>query len=79
LDGQLKKTLLKVARFYDQNKVGDGGPLGFRRSSDMMTLMACLEHLMDKKIIDPDTTNFLDLGCWTRIYCEKAPSLVIMR
>ena len=63
MDEQLKKTLLKVGRFYDQHKVGDRGSLGFRRSTDMMTLMVCLNHLIDKKIINPGETNFLDLGC----------------
>ena len=60
---QLKKTLFRVAKFYDQRKVGDVGPLGFRRSTDMMTIMACLERLLDEKIITPNETMFLDLGC----------------
>ena len=63
MDGQLKKTLLKVGGFYDKHKVGDMGPLGFHRSTDMMTLMACLDRLMDKKIINPGETKFFDLGC----------------
>ncbi len=63
LDEQLKKTLRRVADFYDQRKVGDVGPLGFRRSTDMMTIMTCLERLLDEKIIMPDKTMFLDLGC----------------
>ncbi|MBW1798540.1 MAG: hypothetical protein JRJ21_09100, partial [Deltaproteobacteria bacterium] len=63
LDGQLKKTLLRVAKFYDQRKVGDVGPLGFRRSTDMMTMLACLDRLLDEKIITSNKTMFLDLGC----------------
>lgn len=63
LDEQLKKTLLRVAKFYDQRKVGDAGPLGFRRSTDMMTMLACLDRLLDEKIITPNETLFLDLGC----------------
>jgi hypothetical protein len=63
LDDQLKKTLLRVAKFYDQRKVGDVGPLGFRRSTDMMTMFACLDRLLDEKIITPNETMFLDLGC----------------
>jgi hypothetical protein len=62
-DEQLKKTLLRVAKFYDQRKVGDVGPLGFRRSTDMMTMFACLDRLLDEKIITPNETMFLDLGC----------------
>ena len=63
MNEQLKKTLLRVAKFYDQRKVGDVGPLGFRRSTDMMTMMACLDRLLDEKIIIPNETMFLDLGC----------------
>lgn len=63
LDEPLKKTLLRVAKFYDQRKVGDVGPLGFRRSTDMMTMLACLDRLLDEEIITPDETLFLDLGC----------------
>ena len=63
MNEQLKKTLLRVAKFYDQRKVGDVGPLGFRRSTDMMTMVACLDRLLDEKIIKPNETMFLDLGC----------------
>ena len=59
----LKKTLARVARFYDHRKVGDLGPLGFRRSTDLMTLLACLDRLLDEGIIKPQETFFLDLGC----------------
>ena len=31
--------------------------------ASLMTLMACLDRLMDKKIINPGETKFLDLGC----------------
>ena len=63
MNDNFKKTLYRVARFYDERKVGDVGPLGFRRSTDLMRLMACLERLLDERIIDPDQTRFLDLGC----------------
>ena len=63
MDEYLRRTLTTVVQFYDQHKVGDMGPLGFHRSTDMMTLMACLGCLMDKKIINPGETKFLDLGC----------------
>ncbi len=59
----LKKSLRRVARFYDKRKVGDVGPLGFRRSTDLMRLLACLDPLLDEKIIVPNKTRFLDLGC----------------
>ena len=63
MDERLKKTLTTVVQFYDHRKVGDIGPMGFRRSTDMMTLMVCLDRLMDEKIINPGETVFLDLGC----------------
>lgn len=59
----LKETLRKVAEFYDQRKVGDVGALGFRRSTDLGTLLACLERLLDEEIIRQNQSLFLDLGC----------------
>jgi SAM-dependent methyltransferase len=63
LDEQLKETLIKVAEFYDHRKVGDIGPLGFRRSTDLMTIFNCLGRMLDQRIIKPDETMFMDLGC----------------
>jgi len=63
MDNVLKDTLQYIADFYDRRKVGDTGPLGFRRSTDMMRLMACLVPLLEQKIIIPGKTRFLDLGC----------------
>jgi len=63
MDQHLKKSLSKVAEFYDERKVGAVGPLGFRRSTDLMTLLACIDRLIDEQIIKSDETAFLDLGC----------------
>ncbi|MCJ7683565.1 MAG: hypothetical protein MUO68_04650 [Desulfobacteraceae bacterium] len=63
MDQHLKKSLSKVAEFYDQRKVGAVGPLGFRRSTDLMKLLACADRLIGEEIIKPDETAFLDLGC----------------
>ena len=63
MDQRLKKSLSKVAEFYDRRKVGAVGPLGFRRSTDLMTLLACADRLIGEEIIKPDETAFLDLGC----------------
>lgn len=63
MDDHLLRTLQTVAQFYDERKVGDVGPLGFRRSTDLMRLMSCLDRLLDEGIINPDKTTFLDLGC----------------
>ena len=63
MDQHLKKSLTKVAEFYDERKVGAVGPLGFRRSTDLTTLLACADRLIGEEIIKPDVTAFLDLGC----------------
>ncbi len=63
MNQHLKKSLSKVAEFYDRRKVGAVGPLGFRRSTDLMTLLACADRLIGEEIIKPDETAFLDLGC----------------
>jgi len=58
---ELRITLQEVARFYDERKVGAGGCLGFRRSSDLSRLVSCLEQL--KHILVPRRSLFLDMGC----------------
>jgi len=58
-----QETLFRVAQFYDRKKVGDSGALGFRRSSDLMRLTACLESMVDENILLPGSSSFLDLGC----------------
>jgi len=56
-------TLFRIARFYDQRKVGDLGFLGFRRSSDLTRLVACLGALIQKGLLTPGDSTFLDMGC----------------
>ena len=63
MDQRLNRSLIRVADFYDRRKVGDSGPLGFRRSTDLTTLLACLDRLTGERIIVPGETAFLDLGC----------------
>jgi hypothetical protein len=58
-----KQTLLTVARFYDQRKVGDVGSLGFRRSSDLTRLVKCLAWMTERHVLLPQSSSFLDLGC----------------
>ncbi len=59
----VKQTLLTVARFYDQRKVGDVGSLGFRRSSDLTKLVTCLTWMVERHVLVPQSSSFLDLGC----------------
>ena len=63
MEEQLQKSLIRVARFYDNRKVGDVGFLGFRRSTDLSILLSCLRLLLDERIIVPNESLFLDLGC----------------
>jgi SAM-dependent methyltransferase len=58
-----RKTLLRVAHFYDQKKVGDAGALGFRRSSDLTRLAASLFCMIEENLLLPGSSSFLDLGC----------------
>jgi SAM-dependent methyltransferase len=63
MDKRLKTSLITVAQFYDRRMVGDGGPLGFRRSTDLKMLLACVDRLLHERLINPDQSLFLDLGC----------------
>ena len=63
LDNKLKETLLKVSEFYDSRKVGDAGPLGFRRSTDLARLSVCIEQLTMQGLFTPGEALFLDMGC----------------
>ncbi len=56
-------TLGHVSRFFDQRKVGDIGALGFRRSTDLARLTACLEPLIHQGHLIPGRSRFLDMGC----------------
>lgn len=63
LDEELRKTLLKVAQFYDQRKVSHTGYWGFRQSSDLTRLVGCIDHLIQHSLLTPQQTFFLDMGC----------------
>ena len=63
MDFPTKSSLKKLAGFFDARQVGDVGPLGFRRSTNLTTLLACAERLITENIIMPGRSAFLDLGC----------------
>ena len=58
-----KKAMLRVADFFDSKKVGNIGPLGFRRSSDLKRLLSGIEELHKSKVLKASGLNFLDMGC----------------
>jgi len=59
----MKETLGRIARFYDQRKVGDTGNLGFRRSSDLGRLVSCVCAMIRAGLLVPGVSSFLDMGC----------------
>jgi SAM-dependent methyltransferase len=63
MDGETRNSLKKLARFFDARQVGDVGPLGFRRSTNLTTLFVCAERLVEKGLITLNRSAFLDLGC----------------
>ncbi|MBN2061493.1 MAG: hypothetical protein JW882_13865 [Deltaproteobacteria bacterium] len=63
LDKKIKNTLLKVSEFYDCRKVGDSGPLGYRRSTDLGKLAVCIDELMIRGLFSTGEKLFLDMGC----------------
>ena len=63
INPELKKALLKVASFYDEKKVGDLGPLGFRRSTDLRRLIQCIETIIEWDYVKFQDSLFLDMGC----------------
>ena len=60
---RLAATLGFVCDFCDSRKAGQAGPDGFRRSTDLGTLLPGLWRLADAGVLDAQRTNFLELGC----------------
>lgn len=59
----IEKAIQKLAAYYDAKKVGDTGPLGFRRTSDLSKVSACLIELIGRDILVPGKSLFMDMGC----------------
>lgn len=60
---KLLATLEEVRIFYDGRKVGDQGPLGFRRSTDLSLLWGAIRSLQEEGLFQVGKKRFLDLGC----------------
>ena len=60
---ELSDTLRYIARFFDQRKVGDLGALGFRRSTDLERLLACIKQMVQMQCLVPGKSLFFDMGC----------------
>lgn len=63
IEPALQQTLSAVAQFYDARQVGETGGLGFRRTTRLSAMLACLEGWLDQGIILPGQSRFLDIGC----------------
>jgi hypothetical protein len=63
MNDDYRAELAAVARFYDDRLVGDTGPLGFRRTTELGKLLSCLPSLVERGILVPGESAFLDLGC----------------
>lgn len=63
MNKRLQNTLLEVASFFDKRKVGDQGPLGFRRSTDLSLLLRAIQRLKAMGLFEYESKSFLDLGC----------------
>ncbi|MBN2032598.1 MAG: hypothetical protein JW836_04920 [Deltaproteobacteria bacterium] len=63
INPKMEETLCRIARFYDQRKVGDVGCMGFRRSSNLKRLVPCLSAMINEGLLIPGSSSFLDMGC----------------
>jgi hypothetical protein len=60
---RLRETISLIAEYYNGHKVGYEGNKGYRKSTDLVKLVMCIEELVALGFIDPQSTAFLDLGC----------------
>jgi len=60
---RLRKTIDRVATFYEIYKVGYEGGQGYRKSSDLIKLSRCIYKMLATSIVNPEKTIFMDLGC----------------
>jgi SAM-dependent methyltransferase len=59
----LHTTVKLAAGYFDDRKVGCSGNTGYRKTTDLAKLHACIQDLAASGIIEPLSTVFADLGC----------------
>ncbi|MEN6440822.1 MAG: class I SAM-dependent methyltransferase [Syntrophobacter sp.] len=59
----LEKTVRLISAYFDACKVGCTGTKGFRKTTDLSNLSACLTHLAALGFLNAESTRFVDLGC----------------
>ena len=57
------KTAKTIASYFDKRKKGHVGNSGYRKTSDLGILFDVVNELVSRRIVVPDSTIFLDLGC----------------
>jgi hypothetical protein len=62
-DDRLTRTLALIGSYYNGCKFGVQGHEGYRKSTDLEKLAACVRELVAQGLLDPDRTVFTDLGC----------------
>jgi hypothetical protein len=59
----LEQTVSFITEYYNGCKVGYVGHEGYRKSTDLLKFVKCIDELILLGYIKPDSTVFLDLGC----------------
>ncbi len=59
----LDRTLKLIAEYFDGCKVGCFGNKGYRKTTDLSKMCACITDLEASRVIRPQNTVFADLGC----------------
>lgn len=59
----LDRTVRLISDYFDGCKVGCAGAKGFRKTTDLSTLAACIRELAAGGVVGGGRTVFLDLGC----------------
>lgn len=62
-DELLRRTLVRVAGFYDARSIGRVGGQGYRMSTRLSDLVACLERLVRARVLAVGESRFVDVGC----------------
>lgn len=62
MDTRTRDTMAWIARFFDSRKAGCAGNSGYRKTSDLSILLKIVGNLVERKIIMPMKSIFMDLG-----------------
>ena len=60
---KLKKTIERIAEFYETGRASHVGFQEYRKTSDLKKLGRCIDPLWEMGILNPQKTIFMDLRC----------------